>query len=183
VAGNRLERGPLAIITWTLISLLAAAGVTVDLGGLKSAAPASWKESPVSNPMRVKQFTVPGKENPDAELAIFYFGQGQGGSTEANLDRWKKQFVAADGKSEAPSKTSAVKVASGTSATVLDIQGTWLYKASPMAPGAPEPRPNHRMLAAVLESPKGNYYVRLVGPAKTIEQNKKEFDGWLKAFK
>jgi hypothetical protein len=39
------------------------------------------------------------------------------------------------------------------------------------------------MLAAVLESPRGNYFIRLVGPAKTIEHSKKEFDGWLKAFK
>jgi hypothetical protein len=169
-------------ISWTLISLLAAAGVTVDLGGLKSTAPASWKETPVTSSMRVKQFALPGKGEADAELAIFYFGQGQGGSTEANLDRWKKMFTAPDGKGEAPSKTSAVKLASG-SATLLDVQGTYLFKASPMAPGAPEPRPNHRMLAAVLESPKGNYYIKLVGPAKTIEQNKKEFDAWLKAFK
>ena len=47
----------------------------------------------------------------------------------------------------------------------------------------PEPRPHQRMLAAVLESPKGNYYLKLVGPEKTIETNKKGFDGWLKGFK
>jgi hypothetical protein len=166
----------------TLLFLLAAAGVTVDLGGLKSTTPASWKEAPVSSPMRVKQFTVPGKDG-DAELAIFYFGKGEGGSTQANLDRWKSQFKPADGGSgEPPSKTSTVKVASGT-ATVLDVQGTYLFKARPMDPGPGEPRANQRMLAVVMESPNGNYFIKLVGPAKTIEKNKKDFDAWLKAFK
>jgi hypothetical protein len=170
-------------ITVTLLSLLAAAGATVDLGGLKSTAPASWKEVPVSNSMRVKQFTVPGKDG-DAELVVFFFGEGQGGSTQANLDRWKTQFTPPSGESaESASKTSTVKLASGGKATVLDVHGTYMFKASPMAPGPAEPRPNHRMLAAVLETPKGNYYLKLVGPAKTIEQSKKDFDGWLKAFK
>jgi hypothetical protein len=173
----------MATTTWTtLLTVLAAAGVTVDLGGLKSTAPASWKEAEVTSPMRVKQFSLPGKAG-DAELAIFFFGQGQGGSTQANLDRWKAQFQPPAGQSEAPSKTSTVKLASGGNATVIDIQGTYMFKARPMDPGPGEPRPNHRMLAAVLESPKGNYFLKLVGPAKTIEQNKKDFDNWVKAFK
>jgi hypothetical protein len=175
--------GVMATITWILVSFLAAAGVTVDLGGLKSTAPASWKEAPVGNPMRIKQFAVPGKDG-DAELVVFYFGQGQGGSTDANLERWKKQFQPPAGESaESTAKTSTIKLASGGKATVLDIHGTYLFKARPMDPGPGEPRPNHRMLAAVMESPKGNYFIRLVGPAKTVEQGKKEFDGWLKAFK
>jgi hypothetical protein len=114
---------------------------------------------------------------------IFFFGQGQGGSTDANLERWKKQFQPPPGESaDSSAKTSTVKVASGK-ATVLDIHGTYMFKARPMEPGPGEPRPNHRMLAAVLESPKGNYFIRLVGPARTIEHSKKEFDAWLKAFK
>jgi hypothetical protein len=174
--------GAMATNTWILISFLAAAGVTVDLGGLKSTAPPSWKEAPVASSMRVKQFTVPGKDG-DAELAVFYFGEGQGGSTQANLDRWKQQFKTASGESaEGTAKTSTVKLASGK-ATVLDIRGTYMFKASPMDPSPGEPRPNHRMFAAVVESPKGNYFIKFVGPAKTIEQNKKDFDAWLKAFK
>jgi hypothetical protein len=165
-----------------LVSFLAAAGVPVDLGGLKSTAPASWKEVPVNSPMRVKQFTVPGKEG-DAELAVFFFGQGQGGGIQANLDRWKQQFQPPAGQTlEQASKVSSMKVA-GTTATMLDIHGTYMFKARPMEPGPGEPRPNHRMLAVVMETPKGNYYLKLVGPAKTVEQNKKEFDAWLKAFK
>jgi hypothetical protein len=183
-AGASGMMAPMSIAPWfALVSTLAAAGTVVDLGGLHSAAPAAWKEVPVTNPMRVKQFTVPGpgKEG-EAELVVFFFGQGQGGATQANLDRWKAQFQPPEGKTLEP-KTSTLKTASGAPATVLDISGTYLFKASPMAPGPAEPRPNHRMIAAVLETPGGNYYLKLVGPAKTIEKSKKEFDAWLKAFK
>lgn len=165
-----------------LLVTMAAAGAVVDLGGLKATAPASWKEVEVSNPMRIKQFAVPGKDG-EAELVIFYFGEGQGGSVQANVDRWKKQFTPPEGKTiEDVSKVSKVKLAS-TEATVLDVSGTYMFKARPMDPGPGEPRPDHRMLAVVLETPKGNYFLRFVGPAKTIEKNKKDFDGWLKRFK
>jgi len=159
-----------------------AAGAVVDLGGLKSTAPASWKEVETSSKMRLKQFAVPGKDG-EAELAIFFFGEGQGGSVEANMDRWKKQFQPPEGKTlEQVSKVSTVKVAK-TKATVLDVTGTYMFKARPMDPGPGEPRPDSRMLAVVLETPNGNYFIKLTGPGKTIEKNKKEFDAWLKKFK
>src|SRR5438093_572464 len=113
-----------------------AAGTPVELGGLKSDAPAAWKESASTSPMRVKQFAVPGKAG-DAEVVIFFFGQGQGGSVEDNLARWKKQFEPPAGKTEAPSKTETLKLAA-TSATLLEISGTYLFKARPMEPGPGE---------------------------------------------
>src|SRR5262245_24049986 len=104
-----------------------AAGTPAELGGLKAEAPAAWKEPPASSPMRVKQFTVPGKGG-DAELVIFYFGQGQGGSVEDNLARWKKQFEPPAGKTiEQASKTETLKLPS-TTATLLDLSGTYLFK-------------------------------------------------------
>lgn len=166
----------------TMLTLAAATGVTVELGGLKSTTPKSWKEVAVQNPMRLKQFTVPGKDG-EAELVIFYFGQGEGGSVQANVDRWKKQFQPPEGKTlDQVSKTETLKLPT-TQATLLDVAGTYMFKARPMDPGPGEPRANYRMLAAVLESPKGNYFIRLVGPEKTVDKSRKEFTGWLKAFK
>lgn len=173
---------------------VAAGGAVIELGGLKSETPAAWKETPPTSPMRTKQLTVPGKggENAgDAELVIFYFGEGQGGSVEDNLARWKKQFEPPAGKTvDDISKTETVKLASkpataaaGSAATLLDISGTYLFKSRPMDPGPGEPRPNHRMLAAVLPTPKGNYFIRLVGPEKTVGSARKDFVRWLKSFK
>jgi hypothetical protein len=173
----------IATLPWILFAAGATAAPPVDLGGLKSEPPpAAWKEAPAGSAMRIKQFTVPGKAG-DAEIVIFYFGQGQGGSVEDNLARWKKQFEAPAGKTlDQMSKTESLKLAS-TSATLLDISGTYLFKARPMDPAPGEPRPNHRMLAVVLETPKGNYFIRLVGPDKTVLAARKDFIRWVKSFK
>src|SRR5688572_4312851 len=139
--------GGLMIIALALVSLFAAA-TPVELGGLKSTPPPSWKETPVSSPMRLKQFAIPGKKG-EAELVIFFFGQGQGGSSQANLDRWKGQFQPPAGKKpEDISKVTTGK-AGPAKTTTLDISGTYMFKANPMGPGEPEPRPDHRMLAVV----------------------------------
>jgi hypothetical protein len=165
-----------------LLVTLAAAGTAVDLGGLKATAPAAWKESAPTSPMRTKQFTVPGKGG-DAELVVFYFGEQQGGSVEDNLARWKQQFQPPAGKTiDQVSKTETIKGAGATS-TLLDISGTYMFKARPMDPGPGEPRPDYRMLAAVLGTPKGNYFIRLVGPEKTVAAARKDYVAWLKSFK
>lgn len=181
----------LALVAIAASSAVAAtaAGASVELGGLKSEAPAAWKESESKSPMRLKQFTVPGKGGEkagDAELVVFFFGQGQGGSVEDNLARWKKQFEPPAGKTlEQVSKTESVKLAAkgAPPATLLDISGTYMFKARPMEPGPGEPRPGYRMLASVLETAQGSYYIRLVGPEKTVSDAKKDYVRWLKGFK
>lgn len=150
---------------------------SVALDGLSSKVPAGWKEGEASSQFRFKQFTLPkaAGDKADAELIIFYFGEGGGGGVEANLTRWKGMFE--NGKDKVETfKVGNVKV------TYLDIAGTYLFKPFPMAPKA-EPRPEHRMLAVVFESPKGPYFIRLVGGEKTIAEHKKGFDEWLKNFK
>ena len=44
--------------------------------------------------MRKASYEVPRAkgDSDDGELAVFYFGPGQGGGIEANVDRWVKQF-------------------------------------------------------------------------------------------
>ena len=43
--------------------------------------------------------------------------------------------------------------------------------------------PDYRQLYVILDTKEGQYYMTLVGPAKTIEKHKKGFDAWLKNFK
>jgi hypothetical protein len=68
--------------------------------------------------------------------------------------------------------------------TYLDIHGTYSFRSPPFAPNAKTMlRPNYRMLAVVFESKKGPYFIRMVGPADTVEHYKKGFDEWIKRFK
>jgi hypothetical protein len=161
-----------------------AKGSVVDFDGLTSTTPADWKEEPVGNsPLRYMQFRLPKvkEDKQDAEVVIF---RGIGGSADANIKRWKDMFIPPEGKSiDDVAKTTEMKVGSAT-VTVLDVSGTYLYKARPFDPNAKaEKMPNYRMVGAVFEGPKNPYHIRMVGPADTIERYKKGYDEWLKGFK
>ncbi len=155
----------------------------VDLGGLKSAAPADWKAQKPSSRMRLYQFELPGEKGA-AELSIFSFPGGQGGTADANVKRWKGMFVPPEGKSiDDVSKVDHFDVGEAK-VTYVDVSGTYKYKERPFDPQEkPQLKSDYRMLGVVMDSKGGPFFLRLVGPAATIEQHKKSFDDWLKAFK
>ncbi|HWY87653.1 MAG TPA: hypothetical protein VNX28_13050 [Gemmataceae bacterium] len=154
-------------------------GTVVTLGALKSTAPADWKSQAAANKFRAYQFAVG-----DAELVIFYFGEGGGGNPADNIARWKSQFLPPEGKTiEEVSKLDKLKVGSAD-LTYLDIQGTYLSKNPPFDPNAKtERKANYRRFGIFFACEGGPYFITLTGPARTLEQNKKSFDDWLKNFK
>src|SRR5262245_48114171 len=79
-------------------SLLAFATL-LNTASLKFDVPQGWVTKAPTSSMRVAEFTLPkvAGDPEDAALAIFYFG-GQGGSIQANLDRWISQMTQPDGK-------------------------------------------------------------------------------------
>jgi len=162
-------------------------GTLVEIDdGLKSTTPASWVLQKPDNKFRVWQFSVPAAagDKKDAELVIFYFGQGSGGTAQANIERWKGQFQPPEGKSiDDVSKVSEMKVGQ-TPVTYFEVKGTYLYKFPPFAPNAKvTPMADYRRLAVVFDSKMGPYFITLTGPARTVESNKKSFDEFLAAFK
>ena len=70
--------------------------------GLSWTVPSNWKNLGART-MRVATYEAPaaaGDKDP-AEIAVFYFGEGQGGGVQANIDRWISQF---EGKPAIPPK-------------------------------------------------------------------------------
>lgn len=165
-------------------------GPVVEIDGLKAAIPGDWKEQEVSDTAkrmgRMMHFKLPkaGDDKLDADLFVFYFGPGGGGSNEDNIKRYKTMFNPPEGKKmDDVTKVESTKFGS-VEATYVDVQGTYKFKKAPFVPDAQaELRPDHRMLAVIFESKNGPYFFRLVGPAKTVAQHKKGFDAWLKALK
>jgi hypothetical protein len=159
-------------------------GTSTELDGLKSTAPANWKSEKPMGMNRVYQFTIPKAEGEkyDSQLLIFQFPGGAGG-VEANIARWKNMVKPAEGtKSEDAYKTSEFKVGDAK-VTQFEAAGTYMFKARPMDADA-EPRADHKFVGVIFEGPKGNtYFMRMVGPAKTMDANRKAFDEWLKNFK
>jgi hypothetical protein len=161
-------------------------GEVLELDGLKSAVPADWKKEQPTSKLRTYQFRLPkakGSEK-DAELVIFYFGPGSGGSVDANLSRWKGQFKAPEGKTiDEVSRLDTFKVGA-VEITYLDISGTYLFKNPPFDPNAKvQPLPDYRRLGVIFASENGPYFITVTGDAKTVASHKKAFDDWLKAFK
>ena len=117
--------------------------------------------------MRKAQLKVVGadkKEN--AEVVFFYFGEGGGGGTQANIDRWLAQFE--EPKDKLNSKVEQATVGQ-RKVSYVQAQGTYL---SGMPGGAKTPQPNTMLLGAILESDQGNVFIRLTGPlnlAKTSQ--------------
>jgi hypothetical protein len=149
---------------------------------LKFRVPAGWVEEERASSMRVAQYRLPKApgDPEDASLVLYYFGQGQGGSVTANIDRWIGQMKQPDG--------SAVKgamdehlVANGLKVTTVDLSGTYVAETAPGS-GAFYNKPDYRLRAAVVETPNGNYYVKLVGPAKTVAQWNESFLSYVKSF-
>lgn len=155
-------------------------GGVVEIDGLKSAAPAAWIEEKPASKLRLKQFRLPkvGEDKEDAVMLVIYL-DGQGGSSEENVKRWKGMFTPPPGKSiDDVAKVDTFKV-SGVPATYVDVQGT--YTAPPFE--KQPPKKDYRMLAVYWDSKNGPYFIRLVGPARTVEQYKKGFEDWMKDFK
>jgi hypothetical protein len=154
----------------------------VEFAGMKSTPPKEWKEEAPANTMRTHQFKLPKAEGDkeEAELALFFFKAGSG-SLEANLKRQTAKFQPADGKDKVEEKVEKTKVGT-VEATYQDVAGTYLKKPFPMAEKA-TPFPGYRQLYVVFETKDGQFYMTLIGPAKTVESHKKAFEEWLKNFK
>ena len=151
----------------------------VEIAGMKSKVPAGWKEEPPANEMRLAQFKLPkaAGDDEDAQLVIFIF-KGGSGTAEQNMKRQLAKFTGTP-----TVKVDKIKV--GThEAPYQDITGTYLQKKRPFDPSEKGvEKANYRELYVPLTTDKGDFYPTLIGPAKTVEKHKKEFEEFLKNFK
>ena len=164
-------------------SVAGASGNVVEksFGPIKAKVPAEWSEQTPSSSMRKAQYALPkvAGDGEDAELAVFYFGPGQGGSVEANIERWIGQISQPDGSSSKGKAKTNKKEIGGMPVTLVDVSGT--YSAGMMS-SAP-PRQGYRMLAAVAETTEGPWFFKLTGPEKTIAKWSSSFDQLINSFK
>jgi hypothetical protein len=138
----------------------AAGPIEFTVGSFTFARPENWEWVAPTSPMRKAQLSVPGNAgSPPAEVTFFHFGAGQGGSVQANVDRWFKQF--SDGYTDAKSEQ-----AGSTTITFVKAEGTF---ASGMPGGPTTPLKNYAMRGAILESSSGDVYVKMTGPNEVVK--------------
>jgi hypothetical protein len=163
-----------------LISLTCLVGQAASQqASLKFTVPAGWIEEERTSSMRVAQYrlTKATGDAEDASVVLYYFGQGQGGSAAANIERWISQMKQAEGGS---AKEEHLEV-NGLKVSTVDVTGTYIAETAPGS-GTFYNKPGYRLRAAVVETPKGSYYVKLVGPEKTVAQWNDSFLSYLKSF-
>jgi hypothetical protein len=152
-------------------------------GELHFKAPDGWLTEKPSSNMRAAQYKLPKAEgdSDDASLVLYYFGATQGGSSQANIDRWISQIQQTDGgpsKEKAKTETTTVN---GLKVTTVDVSGTYTAEMAPGS-GSSHNDANYRLRAAVIETPKGNYFLKLVGPAKTVGHWEQSVTDFVKSF-
>ncbi len=179
-----MYRYAIALAALTVSSLAWAddKGTVTEVGGLKSTTPANWKAEKAGG-FRLYDFTIPKAEGEQHEtkVMVFHFSGG-GGDKESNLKRWKGMVKPAEGtKEEDAYKTSELKVGEAK-VTLFEATGTYLFKRTPMDAEA-EPRADHKFIGAIFDTGKDVFFIRMVGPKKTMDANRKSFDEWLKNFK
>ncbi|HKR13596.1 MAG TPA: hypothetical protein VJT15_16140 [Pyrinomonadaceae bacterium] len=171
------------LLVWfvAVVSFCVRSQETQKPATLRYKVPAGWVEEERSSSMRVAQYKLPRAEGDadDGSLVLYYFGKGQGGSTAANIERWASQIQQADGTK---AKLSEERFeANGLKVTTVDAGGTYVAETSPGS-GTFNNKPAWRLRAAVVDTPNGSYFVKLVGPEKTVARWNEAFVGYLKSF-
>lgn len=131
-----------------------------------------WVEKPSSSSMRAGELTYKFAKEQKLEnvhAVFYYFGQGQGGDTGDNIKRWLGQFQGT------PKSESEVVEINGNKVTFLTASGTYMESSGGPFSGKKTARPGYILLGAVVESSQGNVFVKLFGPATSVEEVKAPF--------
>jgi hypothetical protein len=142
--------------------------------------PKGW-EAQGPRTMRVATYTIHTNREGTAECAVYFFGTGQGGDVQANIDRWINQFQQADGSPSSGHASTSHAQQSGWALTTVDVSGTYTGGMGPMS-GNQEPQPGYRMLAAIIEGPEGPVFFKLTGPQAVVEASEADFTSLLQSL-
>ncbi|MGH9932216.1 MAG: hypothetical protein ACREA9_23690 [Pyrinomonadaceae bacterium] len=145
--------------------------------------PEGWTVGKATSEMRLAQYKLPKAEGDgeDALLVLFYFGPGQGGTPQANIERWVDMVKQPDGSASQDKARMETLTVNGLRVSTVDVMGN--YSGGMSQDSAPkDAKAIYRLRGAVIETPKGSYFAKLTGPEKTVKRWEKAFDDYIKSF-
>lgn len=147
--------------------------VETTVAGIEWSYPSRWTKGGV-RAMRVATYVVPQAEGDSdgGECAVFFFGAGQGGDVNSNIERWGSQFEDAGQAVKTTTQVNSMNV------TRVEIAGTFLAPSGPMMESQGR-KANYRLLGAIVEAPEGLVFFKFTGPQKTISTATAEFDAMI----
>ena len=159
---------------------------TLSLTGLTMTPPAAWvRESVSAGPLAPKAaFSLPPVEGDPHKctLRITHYPnmKGMPGIDDMNINRWLRQVTKADGSPHTRDQAKIeVSEFGHVRLTILDLSGT---VSTGMGPAASK-LPGHRMIAAIVDHPRGPHFVKVVGGLPTIKKWRDAILTFLKSAK
>lgn len=155
-----------------VVAAAPAAPGQLTVQGFAAPVPAGWVPAQPSSSMRVAQFSLPallGGEG--AEVAAFFFPTGQGGSHEANIERWASQFAGPDGKPGKPELS--VRKLADSEVSLVELKGTYARGVG-MGPTG-DAKPGQTLMIAMVETAAGRITLQMYGPSKAVAAQRENF--------
>ncbi len=142
-------------------------------------AQAGWIAEEPESAMRKAQYRLTNEEGDfeHASLVVYHFGESAG-SAEENIERWCGQFEQSDGRLSSEVATRSVREIAGMTVHELRLGGRYVAETSPGS-GEYLRKEDWLLLAAIVETKHGPYYVKLVGPAPTVERWEASYHAFL----
>ena len=156
------------------LALRAADPATFTVGAFTFKRPAAWAWTALPpGSMRKAQLKVTDPTHPTgpgAEVAFFNFGVGQGGDVNQNIARWVGQFDKPEGVNPVV-ESASIK---GTKVTRVRVETGTFSSGMPGQPATP--MTNYGLYGAILESPQGDVYIKMTGPAEVVRAAAANFE-------
>ncbi len=155
----------------------------LSLDGVKLTVPEGWVSKPVTpggmGPVAV--FELPGADGAGAaEVRITHF-PGMKGMDEPNINRWLGQVLSAEGQPVTRDEADiSVETFDGVTLTLVDVSGS-VPASGAMMGGAGARIEDGRMIAAIVDHDMGPHYVKVNGPAATVERWSDAITAFLKS--
>ena len=134
----------------------------VSLAGFQFSVPANWEEQPPKSQFVLAEFSISG-EGGAARLTL----SSAGGGIEANVERWRGQFLR--GPNDPEPRESEITF-DGKKGTLVELAGTYTDMF-----GGGSPTKGWRMLGIAVPLGETNYFVKLTGPAATVDPRRDQF--------
>lgn len=142
--------------------------------GLNAPTSPTWKWEPPRNAMRVINWIVPAPDGAQtAELVVTYFREAPGNTIDANIRRWSSQFR--DGDLPAQPEITEIEQAS-LPVTLVELNGEYLGMSGGFH------KADYTMLVAMVTSPSGSVFIKLLGPNETVAQTRGDFMAMLEGI-
>ena len=142
-------------------------------------APSSWQFRTPASTARLAEYTLSRTADGTGEIVVYFFGPQQGPNVDANLERWKGQFSHPDGS---PVTGKVSRDSSGAFPLVFaEYEGS--YKRGIGAGSSDSVRAGQRLIAAIIQTPKGTMFAQMFGSAARVAAERDAFTAFVKSIR